>query len=132
MSHPSPARRRSAWQIVALIVIALVVAVFLIGGVAVGGIPGLLLFAGLFALLFAAFTLVTGRGGPLFLRSRKMAAGVLALSLVATGVGATLSPAADSTATATSTRASEAAGFATAASPKADDEKRKAAVEAAR
>jgi len=106
-------RRLSTPGLVVLLVLAAIVVLFLAVGTATGGIGGLLVIAGLFAALFALWSLVTGRRGPLFLRSRGLAAGVLGIAVVATGLGGAILPSGDDVATAESS--SRPASFAEAA-----------------
>ncbi|MHA6670234.1 HNH endonuclease family protein [Homoserinimonas sp. A447] len=76
----------SFWVVTPLVV------VFTIAGVASGGLGGLLLAWGLVALATALYSVVTGRAGWASVPGRKVAAVVLAVSLVVMGVGATLLP----------------------------------------
>lgn len=73
-------------------IVAPLVVLLTIAGVATGGIGALLLTWGVIALITALYSAVTGRLGWASVPGRKVAAVMLAVSLAAMGVGATLLP----------------------------------------
>jgi hypothetical protein len=92
MSTPPPTR---AWHPKFTLIFWLVSAVLVIWSVAgfvTAGFGGLLMIWGLFAFITGSYSLVTGRLGWASIPGRKVAAVVLAASLVATVAGAVASP----------------------------------------
>lgn len=92
MSTPPPSR---AWRPkfgLFFWLVSTVLLIWSVAGIVTAGLGGLLIIWGGFALITSAYSLVTGRPGWISIPGRKVAAVVLAASVVATVAGAAVSP----------------------------------------